>query len=131
LHSVVETRPYLADTVYAGIDAAARAVFLVSIAAHPAAGDIIQRTGGARTVRVRRDGTRKSGGYPVIVYFGGDDVPEFLLSVVAKGGKTNLSQAERNAMRAELSGLAAAEPCGAWRGFRGCRADFRRSGAGG
>jgi hypothetical protein len=41
----------------------------------------------------------------VITYFGGDDMPVFLLSVFAKGDRVDLTQAERNAMRRELAGL--------------------------
>jgi hypothetical protein len=33
-------------------------------------------------------------------HFGGDDIPLFLLTVFGKGEKGNLSQAERNALRA-------------------------------
>jgi len=44
-------------------------------------------------------GKGKSGGYRVISYFGGDDVPVFLLNVFAKGDKVNLSKAERNELK--------------------------------
>jgi hypothetical protein len=39
----------------------------------------------------------------VITYFGGKDVPLFLLTVFAKGQRTNLSKGERNAL-AKLTG---------------------------
>ena len=42
----------------------------------------------------------------MITYFGGTDIPVFLLAVFAKGDKVNLSPAERNALRDELAGLA-------------------------
>jgi hypothetical protein len=105
LQSDVETPGYLADAKQAGMDEGARAAFLVFIAAHPTAGDIIPGTGGARKVRFGRPGIGKSGGYRIITYFAGDDVPVFLLSVFAKGDKSNLSQAERNAIRDELTVL--------------------------
>ena len=54
--------------------------------------------GGARKLRVRKPGTGKSGGYWVISYYGGDDVPVFLLTVFGKGEKDNLTKAERNAL---------------------------------
>jgi len=43
----------------------------------------------------------------VITYYGGDDIPVFLLNVFAKGDRVDLSQAERNELRKELEGLAA------------------------
>ena len=38
-------------------------------------------------------------------YFGGDDVPVFMLAVIKKGDRDNLSKAECNALRKELQGL--------------------------
>jgi len=64
-------------------------------------------TGGARKVRFAGRGKGKSGGYRVVTYFGGSDLPVFLLAVISKGERADLSQAERNELRAELSGLAA------------------------
>ena len=68
----------------------------------PQAGDRIEGTGGARKVRFPGRGKGKSGGYRVISYFSGDDVPVFLLNVFAKGEKVNLSKAERNALKKML-----------------------------
>jgi len=42
----------------------------------------------------------------VITFYSGQDIPVFLLNVFAKGDRVDLSQAERNEMRKELSGLA-------------------------
>jgi hypothetical protein len=39
----------------------------------------------------------------VITYFGGKDLPLFLLTVFAKGHQTNLSKSQRNAL-AKLTG---------------------------
>jgi hypothetical protein len=54
--------------------------------------------GGARKLRVRKPGTGKSGGYRVITYYAGNDVPVFLLTVFGKGEKDNLTKAECNAL---------------------------------
>jgi hypothetical protein len=43
-----------------------------------------------------------------IHYFGGDDVPIFLLSIYGKGAKANLSGAERNELAKLLPKIAAA-----------------------
>lgn len=67
------------------------------IAANPEAGDIMQGCGGARKLRVARPGSGKSGGYRVISYFAGENVPVFLLTVFPKNMKSNLTKAEQNA----------------------------------
>lgn len=43
----------------------------------------------------------RAGGYRVITFYSGKDVPVFLLAVYSKGEKANLSKAERN----ELKGI--------------------------
>ncbi|WP_282611310.1 type II toxin-antitoxin system RelE/ParE family toxin [Pelagibius sp. Alg239-R121] len=62
----------------------------------PLSGDIIAGTGGARKIRHAGRGQGKSGGYRTIHYFGGDDVPVFLLAIYGKGTKANLTKAEKN-----------------------------------
>ena len=78
------------------------------LAADPLAGDLISGTGGARKVRFARVGAGKSGGYRTIHYFGGDDVPIFLLGLIDKRERANLSKAERNELAAILPKIAAA-----------------------
>ena len=77
-----------------------------AIAADPLAGDVMVGTGGARKMRHAGRGHGKSGGYRTIHYFGGDDVPVFLLAVYRKGQKDNLSQKERNALATILPQIA-------------------------
>lgn len=107
MQSVIETPDYLADAKDAGMTDAERKLVVDTLAQNPQAGDMIVGTGGARKVRFGRHGRGKSGGYRVVFYFGGDDVPVFLLAVFTKGDRVDLSQAERNALRDELAGLAA------------------------
>ncbi|WP_442583820.1 type II toxin-antitoxin system RelE/ParE family toxin [Mesorhizobium sp. ASY16-5R] len=77
-----------------------------AIAADPLAGDVMVGTGGARKMRHAGRGHGKSGGYRTIHYFGGDDVPVFLLAIYGKGQKDNLSQKERNALATILPQIA-------------------------
>jgi hypothetical protein len=77
-----------------------------ALAADPLAGDLI--TGTARKVRFARSGSGKSGGYRTVHYFGGDDVPIFLLALIDKRERANLSKAERNELAAILLKIAAA-----------------------
>ena len=76
------------------------------IAEHPDVGDPIPGTGGARKVRFAGKGKGKSGGYRVITFFTGLELPVFLLNVFAKGDKINLTKAERNELRAILVEIA-------------------------
>jgi hypothetical protein len=105
VHAVIETPDYLADAKATGLTEPERIAIVSLLAAQPTAGDLIPGTGGARKLRVAGRGKGKSGGYRVVTFFGGTDVPVFLLNVFAKGDRIDLSQAERNALREELSGL--------------------------
>ena len=70
-----------------------------SIAAAPLAGDLISGTGGARKRRIEGKGKGKRGAYRVITYYAAQDVPVFLLALVSKGQRADISQADRNALR--------------------------------
>lgn len=78
----------------------------LAISEDPMIGDLIPGTGGARKFRYGGKGKGKSGGYRVITYYAADDVPVFLLDLYAKGEKINLTQAERNELKAILGSLA-------------------------
>lgn len=68
------------------------------LAADPKAGDIVPGTGGARKVRMAGKGRGKRGSYRTYHYFGGDDVPVFLLAVLAKNQKADLSAKHKDAL---------------------------------
>jgi hypothetical protein len=106
LHTVIETPDYLRDAADAGLTAEERSRIVSLIAAFPRAGVEIPGTGGARKIRFAGRGKGKSGGYRVVSFHTGSDVPVFLLNVFAKGDKIDLTQAERNELRKELAGLA-------------------------
>lgn len=107
MQTVVETPEYLAKAKAAGVSDEERAAIVDTLANRPDAGDLIVGTGGARKVRFRRPGTGKSGGYRVITYFGGGDIPVYLLTMFAKGQRGNLSHADINAIRAALPTIVA------------------------
>lgn len=106
MQTVVETESFIRDAKATGITDNERLAIADFIAANPDAGDEIRGTGGARKVRFAGKGKGKSGGDRVITFYSGDDVPVFLLNVFAKNEKTDLSQAERNEIKAVLSALA-------------------------
>lgn len=72
--------------------------FIAFIALNPSAGDEMEGTGGCRKVRVAGKGKGKSGGYRVITFFTGPELPIFLITVFAKGAKASLTKAEKNKM---------------------------------
>ena len=95
MHTVVETKAYLAAAKEAGMNEAEMLTVVDIVAANPEVGAIMPRCGGARKLRVARPGGGKSGGYRVITYYGGRDMPVFLLTVFGKGEKANLSEGEK------------------------------------
>jgi hypothetical protein len=102
MQTVVETASYLADAKAAGLTEAERDAVVEMIATRPDAGDEIGGTGSARKVRVAGRSKGKSGGYRVITFYSGRDLPVFLLAAYAKGEKANLSKTERNELKSIL-----------------------------
>lgn len=105
MQTVIETSDYLLDAKRAGLNAEERENIVRFIAKHPDAGDKIPGAGGARKLRVAGRGKGKSGGYRVITFFSGSDVPVFLLNVFAKGEKVDLTPAERRELAGVLRSL--------------------------
>lgn len=97
MHTVVETRRYLADAERI-FTAGERGAIVDLVAGNPRCGVVIPASGGVRKVRVGMSGRGKRGGARVIYLFGGDDVPVFLLAAVDKSEKSDLSAAERISM---------------------------------
>jgi hypothetical protein len=106
LHTVIETPDFIRDAEKAGLTAEERGKIVALTAEFPKSGVDIPATGGARKIRFAGRGKGKSGGYRVISFYAGADVPVFLLNVFAKGDKIDLTMAERNELRRELAGLA-------------------------
>lgn len=98
LLTVVETPGFLAAARKL-LDEDERALLVSFLAADPAAGDLVQGTGGVRKLRWALEGRGKSGGARVIYFFHDKAMPLFLLTAYAKNAKANISPAERNAMK--------------------------------
>lgn len=98
MQSVVETPAYLRASNQAGMDDEERTEVVNVVASDPQAGVIMPGCGGARKLRIKKPGSGKSGGYRIITYFGGLDVPVYLLTVFGKGEKDSLTKAERNVL---------------------------------
>jgi hypothetical protein len=106
MQTVIETELFLRDAKSAGLSDEERDAIVNFVAANPDAGNEIRGTGGARKLRFAGKGKGKSGGYRVITFYSGDDIPVFLLNIFAKNEKIDLSQAERNELKTVLTTLA-------------------------
>lgn len=99
MHTVVETAPFLRDADAAGMVEAERFALVSFLSANPEAGDAIKGSGGCRKLRFAKPGRGKSGGYRVIAFYSGENVPVFLLTVYAKGKLGNLTDRQVNILR--------------------------------
>ncbi|WP_027583713.1 type II toxin-antitoxin system RelE/ParE family toxin [Bradyrhizobium sp. Ai1a-2] len=106
MHGVIETEDFLRDAADVGMSAEERALIVNALSEDPMLGSPMVGTGGARKVRFPIPGKGKSGGYRVVHYYGGKDIPVFMLAVFKKNEKDNLTNAERNELKKELAGLA-------------------------
>ena len=104
METVIETPAYLAAAKAAGMSDAEREAAVLAVSADPEAGDVMVGTGGCRKVRLAGKGKGKSGGYRLITFYRSER-GVFLLTVFAKGDRANLSQADRNVLKAALGGL--------------------------
>jgi hypothetical protein len=105
VHTVIETPTYLRATELEGLSHAERNNIVTIVAADPTVGDIVQGTGGCRKVRIPGRGKGKSGGYRLITFYGGIDMPVFLLTIYGKGHKADMSKAERNELAKRTTAL--------------------------
>lgn len=105
MQGVIETADFLADAVDVGMAEHERALIVLAVSENPKLGDLMPGTGGARKVRFPVTGKGKRGGYRVIYYYGGDDIPVFLLATLKKSERADLRQSEKNELRKELAGL--------------------------
>jgi hypothetical protein len=106
MHAVIETPRFLASAEREGLDDDERMSIVTLIATNPTLGDLIPGTGGARKLRMAGRGKGKSGGYRVITYYAGEESPVFLLDVYGKGRRSDISMAERHAIRRWAAALA-------------------------
>jgi hypothetical protein len=105
MHTVVETPAFLASAKEEGLSSEDRLRIVDYIARNPKAGELMPGTGGARKVRFAGRGKGKSGGYRIVTFYAGEDIPVFLLDVYGKSSRANLSKAERNELRKVLTAL--------------------------
>ena len=106
MHCVVETRAFDRAAKEAGMSDDERTRLKQFLSQNPDAGELMEGTGGARKLRFAKHGKGKRGGYRVVTYYVGEDIPIFLMHAYAKGEKSNLSDAEKNELKSTLATFA-------------------------
>jgi hypothetical protein len=80
---VIATDNFERKAKQAGLTQTEFELLVLLLSDRPDAGDLISGAGGARKVRLARQGGGKSGGYRVVTYFGGGELPVYLMTVYA------------------------------------------------
>lgn len=104
MHAVCELHSFRRAADDAGMTEDEVRRLIDCLAQNPLAGDEMAGTGGCRKLRWSGRGKGKSGGYRIITFYTGIDIPVFLITVFSKGERADLSKGERNG----LAGIAAA-----------------------
>jgi hypothetical protein len=104
MHAVVEAPEFLRAAKKAGISDAEREAAVVFLAENPQAGEVIEGSGGARKVRIAREGKGKSGGYRVVTYYQDANTPVFLLTVISKGQRADLTAGQKKQVKDSARG---------------------------
>lgn len=74
-----------------------RAITIISES--PESGDVMEGSGGARKVRIPKEGHGKRGGYRVVAYYLNEDAPVYLLTVISKGQQADLTEKQKKQIR--------------------------------
>lgn len=98
MHCVAQLATFVRAAAEAGMTEDEVDQLVDHLARNPTAGDVIPDTGGCRKLRWAGKGKGKRGAFRTITFYSGESIPVFLVTVFAKGERTNLSQAERNGL---------------------------------
>lgn len=99
MHTIVETPVVIRSARRVGVTEEELDEIRTDLAQSPNAGAAMPGTGGARKLRFAARGRGKRGGYRVITFYSGQDIPVFLLDIYAKGERVDLTQQEKNTLR--------------------------------
>ncbi len=106
MQTVIEMPEFIRCAKKLDISEGEREDIIGDLASKPDAGDEISGTGGMRKLRVAAKGRGKSGGYQIITFFSGTDIPVFLITVYAKNQKENVTDKEKKIMKTLSAGIA-------------------------
>ncbi|MCP4371952.1 MAG: type II toxin-antitoxin system RelE/ParE family toxin [Deltaproteobacteria bacterium] len=99
MQTVVETPEFIRCAKRLDLSDDERESIIDLISSNPEVGNEISGTSGMRKVRIAGKGKGKSGGYRVITFFTGSDIPVFLITIYRKGQKANITAAEKKVMK--------------------------------
>lgn len=99
MHTVAYFLGFANDAADAGMTEDEIVNLVNFLSENPTAGAEIPGTGGCRKLRVAGRGKGKSGGYRVVTFYTGKEIPYFLSRSSQKGEKSNLTKAECNSLR--------------------------------
>ena len=108
MHTVVELENFASSAKAAKVSEDEVSAIISYLSMNPTVGEKIRGTGGARKFRYGSRGRGKSGGYRVVTFYTGRDVPVFLIDILAKGDRINLTKKECNDLKIVLSKIAEA-----------------------
>jgi hypothetical protein len=106
-HTVALTSSYLSTAKAAGITEEETEVIVDAVSKDPKGGDLIKETNGVRKTRVAKPGKGKRGAWRVFTAWVADNMPVYLLAVIAKNKDVNISKAGRNTMAKLMAELKA------------------------
>lgn len=101
MHTSVETPLFVRSASRAGITEEELDEIRTYLAQHPDTGDEMPGTRGARKLRFAARGRGKRGGYRVVTFYSGQDIPVFLLDIYATPREKGLISPSRKRTRSE------------------------------
>ena len=99
MHTIIETHEFTRQSKKLRMTEEEIDFIKLFVGLNPAAGNVVPGTGGARKIRIPLRGRGKSGGFGVITFYSGVDIPVFLIDVYSKREKEDISPARKNSIR--------------------------------
>lgn len=99
MHTIIETHEFTRQSKKLRMTEEEIDFIKQFVGLNPAAGNVVPGTGGARKIRIPLRGRGKSGGFRVITFYSGVDIPVFLIDVYSKREKEDISGARKNSIR--------------------------------
>ncbi len=99
MHTIVETHAFLRQSKHLRMTDEEIDFIKTFVGLNPTAGKVVPGTGGARKIRFPLRGRGKSGGFRVITFYTGVDIPVFLLDVYSKREREDISPARKRDIR--------------------------------
>ena len=99
MHTVAFFQGFARDAADAGMTDDEVDDLVNYLSENPTAGVEIPGTGGCRKLRFAKQGKGKRGGYRMVTFYSGKQLPVFLVTVFSEGEKSDLSKSECNELR--------------------------------